>query len=135
MRLISTIKSRRLQIMLAVLVLAGGLVHLQQFLDGFSDIPIIGPMFLANAVGSVVIAGLLIWRRELIWVLGAGLISAGSLAAILISRDPGLFGYKSTSFEWPEALAVIFEGAALLLAAIILAKRPRNLVAREPGPA
>ena len=112
----------RLRIALAALVLVGGVVHLQQFLDGFSSIPVIGPMFLANAVASAVIAALLVWRNEWIWVAAAAVMAAGSLAAIVISRDPGLFGYISTTFEAPQVLAVTFEAAAILLAAFISLK-------------
>ena len=112
----------RLRIALAAIVLMGGVVHLQQFLDGFSSIPVIGPMFLANAVASAVIAALLVWRNEWIWVAAAAMMAAGSLAAILISRDPGLFGYISTTFEAPQVLAVTFEAAAILLAASISLK-------------
>lgn len=119
------IRWRRLRIALAGFVLFGGLVHLQQFLDGFSSIPIIGSMFLANAAASAILAALLVWRSEAIWVVGAVLISVGSLAALLISRGPGLFGYMSTTFEAPEALAVLAEGAAALVAALILGKRSR----------
>ncbi|MDP9068390.1 MAG: hypothetical protein M3N53_08625 [Actinomycetota bacterium] len=117
--------SRRLRIALAALILLGGLIHLQQFLDGFSSIPIIGPMFLANAVASAVVAALLVWRSERLWIIAGGLVATGSLAAILISRGPGLFGYVSSSFEAPEALAVVSEAAAFLLATFILVKRSR----------
>lgn len=115
--------SRTLRIALAGLILIGGLIHLQQFFAGFSAIPIIGPMFLANAIASAVVAALLVWRSEPIWVMGAVAIAGGSLGAFFISRGPGLFGYVSTTFELAEAVAVISEVAALLVAGAILAKR------------
>ena len=115
----------RPRIALGALVLMGGVVHLQQFLDGFSLVPVIGPMFLANAVASAVIAPLVVWRKEWLWVAAAAAVAAGSLAAIVISRGPGLFGYISTTFEAPQALAVTFEAAALLLAAFISVKLMR----------
>lgn len=114
------VTSHRLRIILAALVLLGGLIHIQQFLAGFSSIPIIGPLFLLNGFASAVVAGLLVWRSESLWIVGATMIGAGSLAAILISRGPGLFGYVSTTFEAPEALAVISEGAAVVLGAFLL---------------
>lgn len=116
------IASHRLRIVLAALVLIGGLIHIQQFFVGFSAIPIVGPMFLVNGVVSIVVAGLLVWRNEALWVLGAAMIAVGSLAAILVSRGPGLFGFVSTTFEAPQALAVISEGAAVVLAVVILKK-------------
>lgn len=116
------ITSPRLRISLAALVLLGGVIHVQQFLDGFSSVPIVGPMFLINGLVSALVAGLLVWRDEPLWIAVAALIGAGSLAAILISRGPGLFGYVSTTFEAPEALAVISEGAVVLLAAFLLSR-------------
>ncbi len=126
------IASRRFRMILAALVLLGGLIHIQQFLDGFSSIPIIGPMFLINGVASVLVAGLLVWRSEPLWILPAAMIGAGSVAAILISRGPGLFGYISTTFEAPEALAVISEAAVVVLGAFILS-RVRQRQALNPG--
>lgn len=121
--------SDRLRIGLAALVLGGGLIHLQQFLAGFSSIPIIGPSFLANAIISVAVAALVIWKYNLVSVLAALALSAGSLAALLISRGPGLFGYVSTTFGPAEASAVIFEVGALALATYILVQgqRPARL--------
>lgn len=121
--------SRALRWALAGLVLVGGIIHLQQFLDGFSSIPIIGPMFLANALASGAIAALLIWRRESLWVIGGAAVAAGSLVAFLISRGPGLFGYVSTTFEAPEILAVTVETAAVMVAALILIRSPRPATA------
>lgn len=114
-----------LRITLAALVLLGGIIHLQQFLDGFSSIPVIGPMFLANAIASGVIAALLIWRRESLWVIAGAAVAAGSLMALFVSRGPGLFGYVSTSFEAPEILAAIIEMMAVAVAAVILVRSPK----------
>lgn len=125
--------SRKLRIVLAGLVLLGGVVHLQQFLDSFSSIPVVGEMFLANAVVSAAIAALLVWRSEWLWVAAAAAVAAGSLGAILISRSSGLFGYVSTTFEAPEALAVTFEASALLLAGFISLKLFRQGPLATPG--
>lgn len=111
---------------LGALVLAGGLVHLQQWFDGFSAIPVVGPMFVANVVVSVAVAFLLLRREEPVWVVAAGIVAAGSLVAIAVSMGPGLFGYVSAGLGPPEVLAVIFEGAALLLAGSILVRRSQR---------
>lgn len=125
--------ARTLRLVLAGLVLVGGIVHLQQFLAGFSSIPIIGPMFLANALASGAVAALLIWRRESLWVVAGAAVAAGSLVAFLISRGPGLFGYVSTTFEAPEILAVTVETAAVMVAALILIGNPRPATVSESG--
>ncbi len=122
-------KDKHLRIALAVLVLIGGAIHLQQFLNGFSSIPVIGPMFLANALASVAVAILLVWSDHVLWVIAGAAIAAGSLGALLISRGPGLFGYVSTTFGVAEAIAVISEVIALIVAAALLPNR------HHPSPA
>lgn len=121
-----------LRLTLAALVLLGGVIHIQQFLTAFASVPIVGPMFILNGIASAVVAALLVWRRELLWVAAAAVIAAGSLAGILMSRGPGLFGYVSTTFEAPQALAVISEGGVLVLGAVILG-RSRRTQAPEPA--
>lgn len=121
---------KHLRIGLALLVLVGGAVHLQQFLNGFSSIPVIGPMFLANALTSVAVAILLIWRSHAVWVIAGAAIAAGSLGALLISRGPGLFGYVSTTFGVAEAIVVSSEVMALMAAAALLVKRHHVAPAR-----
>ena len=45
-----------MRIVAAALVLAGGVVHLKLWSDGYRDIPDVGPAFLANAIASAVVA-------------------------------------------------------------------------------
>jgi hypothetical protein len=93
----------------AAAVLIQGAVHLQQYLDGFSAIPVIGPLFLLNAVSSVGVAFWLL-KSEGLAPLGAGIaLLLGSLASLFLTATTGLFGYISSGYGVSEILAIIFE--------------------------
>jgi hypothetical protein len=105
----------------ALLIAAGGYVHLCLYRHGYRTIPKIGVGFLFTVIASGVLAlGLMVLRghaNRLARVAGMAL-SAGTLVAFVISRTPaGLFNFREVGFQpSPQAaLAVITEGSALLL--------------------
>ena len=101
----------------AVLLAAMGWLHLDLWLDGYRDIEVIGPAFLANAVAGfgLAIVLLIVPRRWLLWAAALGaLTAAGTLAALVLSTTVGLFGFvESTAAPlwwetfWIEAAAVV----------------------------
>lgn len=102
-------------------VLLSADIHLALYADGFSDISVIGPLFLLNAAGGIVIGvALLVWRHWLP-VLGAIGFGALTLAAFLLSRTVGLFGVHELTWDAQSVLAMIADavafagGVALLL--------------------
>jgi hypothetical protein len=104
----------------ATLVLATGWMHLHLWLDGYRDIPGIGPLFLADVVLAVLgaVALLLVPDR---WVPGvavlAGLFEGASLAALLLSLTVGLLGFMEA---WSAPLVVpgiVIQGAGFVLLA------------------
>jgi hypothetical protein len=57
----------------AIAVLISAIVHFQQYLAGYSAEAVIGPLFLLNAAGGLVIAVVIVaWRHWLPTLLGAG---------------------------------------------------------------
>ncbi len=111
----------------AAAVLIQGGVHLQQYLDGFSAVPVIGSLFLLNAVASVGVAVLLL-KSDGLAPLGAGIaLLVGSLASLFLTRTTGLFGYVSSGYGVSEVLAIIFELVGVVslgLAAVIRHRSP-----------
>ena len=105
----------------AALVLAGGIVHLRLWLDGYRDIPdsVIGPSFMANFIASVVIAiALVLWRHWVVVVAALALVNGTLLGFALSRTDRGIFDFTERGFDpSPEAaLALVFEiGAAIVL--------------------
>ena len=83
-----------MRIVTAVAALVSAYVHLKLWLEGFSDIDMIGPAFMFNAVAGLVIAVLLLaWRHWVPGFLAAG-FGASTLGAFILSTTVGLFGVK-----------------------------------------
>jgi hypothetical protein len=109
---------RRLVAAAAVLVSAG--VHFKLWLD-YKDLHVVGPAFMLNAIGGVVIAALLVtWKHWLAPLLAVG-FGIATLAAFTISTTPnGLFddhekwsgGYVLTAAT-AEVIAIVFGLAAV----------------------
>jgi hypothetical protein len=107
----------------AVAVLVSAFVHLKLWAGGMKSLDVVGPAFLVNGVGGIVIAVLLVtWRH---WVpgfltLGFGLSTLG--AFVLATLPAGFFGVHERwvgGYVWAAAIAeatAIVTGALLLLA-------------------
>lgn len=94
-------------------VLLSAVVHLDLWQQGFRDIDTIGPLFLLNAVGGLIIGvALVVWRHWLPAVAAAG-FGAATLAAFWTSVVHGLFGVKETATGTPEVLGELAEYAAV----------------------
>jgi hypothetical protein len=107
--------------MSALLIVAGGYVHLCLYRHGYRTIPKIGVGFLLTVIASGVLAlGLVAMRGDAnrLARLAGMALTTGTLVAFALSRTPaGLFNFREVGFHpSPQAaLAVITEGSALLL--------------------
>ncbi len=103
---------------LAVLVSAG--VHLYLWQDGYKELDKIGPSFLLNAFGGVVIAVLLLaWSHWIPAFLALG-FGVSTLTAFIISTTVGLFGLQESWKGWYVWVAAISEVAAIVFGAMLL---------------
>jgi hypothetical protein len=113
-------------------VLLSAVAHLDLWQQGFRDIHTIGPLFLLNAVGGLIIGvALVAWRHWLPAAVAVG-FGATTVAAFWISVMHGLFGVKGTATGTPEVLAELAEYAAVffgLAAAALLWQALRERVA------
>lgn len=123
----------------AALLAAMGWIHWELYELGYSSVPTIGPLFLLNAaLGLMAAAAVLATPSR--WLalveLGGGLLSFGTLAALVMSVTVGLFGFTET---WDAPLVgrtVVVEGAGvvvLLTAALLHRRRPTAAEPREDG--
>jgi len=105
------------------LLLAGqAAVHVQQYVSLFHEVRWIGPLFIADAVASlVVIAALTIRRWRRLAALAGIAIAVFALGSLVVSYGHGLFGWQETGFRTPIELAVISEVGAVVFLAIALA--------------
>jgi hypothetical protein len=119
----------------ALSLLAVGAVHLQQYLELYSDIPTIGTLFLLNFVGATVTGlGLLAPLERLRGPLGCALVTLLALAGVAqaatafvflyISERTPLFGFTEPGYD-PAAIltARISEAATVVLLGAFLAAR------------
>jgi hypothetical protein len=105
----------------AALLVWSGVIHLQLWSDGYRDISVIGPLFLVQGVGSIVVAAALAAFRCLALIAAGAVTLAATAAGLLLSVYVGLFGYKeSLTVPYAQSSLVIeFTGAALLTALAI----------------
>jgi hypothetical protein len=113
----------------AALLVWSSVIHLMLWSDGYSGISVIGPLFLAQGIGGIVIALALVIFRKMV-ALGAGAVTlAGTALGLLASVHLSLFGYRE-SLAVPYAmssLVIEFTGAAILvIAALVLLVAPRR---------
>ncbi len=95
-------------------VLLSADVHLVLYFDGFSDIKVIGPAFMLNAIGGFVIGlAVLIWHHWLPLLAAIG-FGVATLAAFYISATVGLFGVHETFGGNQVILAEIAEWVAIV---------------------
>ncbi len=124
----------------AFALLAVGALHIDQyFAVHYSVIPVIGPLFLLNLIGAVVIALLLITPTERFHT--GGFIASVALAGIglavtsaiflLISEQTTLFGFMENGYRTAIVLSFIAEAATVALLGAYLVTLVRHR--RKPG--
>ena len=107
----------------AASVLLSADIHLVLYAEGFSDIPVIGPLFLVNVVAGLAIGVVMLVWRHWLPVLAAVGFGAATFGAFVMSRTVGLFGIREMLWDVQGVLAAVAEvvavvgGVALLLAA------------------
>jgi len=105
----------------AVLVLAGGAVHVSLAFDGYGSPDLIDAFYLNGAVSAVVAAWLVLSSGVAAPLAGLGL-TAGSLIGFGLSRiGDGTLGFRATGLDpSPEAaLTLMVEVAALVALALV----------------
>lgn len=113
----------------AVMLVWSAVIHLELWDDGYRDISVIGPLFLVQGVGCIVLAVAVVALRRLLLLAAGAVALAATAVGLLLSAHIGLFGYQE-SLAVPYAtlsLAVEFTGAAVLAVAavVMLAARTR----------
>lgn len=117
-----------LRLVLAVCVVTSAVVHLQLWNDGMKSVDVVGPAFLLNGVGGIVIGVLLLTWRTVWPVLGAIGFGAATLGAFVVATTVGLFGVQSRWEGVPEWVSAITEAVAIVLGVVTLLVE-RRLVA------
>ena len=110
----------RVRWLAAAAVLVSGAVHLKLYFDWAHENDKVGPAFLLNAGGAVVIAVLLIrWRHWIPPLLAVG-FGLSTLAAFVTAATVGLFGVSEVWTGWAVWTAAIAELVAIAAGALVL---------------
>ncbi len=94
-------------------------MHLELWAQGVLSVPIIGPLFLFNAVAGVVFEVLLNWKYWLP-VLAAIGFGAMTLLAFGLAVTVGLFGMREVAIGVPQLLVGVAEAVTVLAGIVLL---------------
>ena len=102
----------------AAMILASSAIHWHLWKIGYRHIHLIGPSFLAQSVGGVLLAVILLVRpRVLTAVLGV-LFLAGSVGALLLSATVGFLGlHDGLNVPWAGWSLITESAGAVVLSA------------------
>jgi hypothetical protein len=122
----------------AAFLVWSAVIHLELWGDGYSDISVIGPLFLAQGIGCIVLGAAIVAFRSLALLAAGAVAGAATAVGLLLTVHVGLFGYTE-SLSVPYAtlsLAVEFTAAfVLLLATALLALAAPARAEAKPAPA
>ncbi|WP_156250276.1 hypothetical protein [Pseudactinotalea terrae] len=117
----TTAEATALRRIAAVGTAISAVVHGYLFLDGWSIVPVVGPLFAVNAVSGAVIAVALIASAHWAWRFLAVGFNALSLGALLISHTPtGFFGLREGFWDSWQVIALVSESVGLIAAGLAL---------------
>jgi hypothetical protein len=110
----------------AVAVLTSVAIHLTLWFQGMRSVHVIGPAFLLNVTGGIVIAALLVrWRHP-----GAGVLAAcfgmATLGAFTLASTIGLFGDHETWAGFSVFTAATVEIVAIVMGLAIMLEDPTS---------
>ena len=112
--------SMRLRVLAAVAVLVSAGIHLYLWFDVFRHAHVVGPAFMVNAVGGLLIAVLLVaWRHWIPLVLAVG-FGVATLGAFVIAATVGLYGVHEHWTGWEVWTAAAAEVVAIAAAGTAL---------------
>lgn len=105
-----------------------GWIHLQLWVDGYREVPVIGTLFLLNAIGAVLLTVALLAvpvRLLSVAAVVTAVFTAGTLAALIMSLTVGLFGVRESlqTLLVPTTLIVESTGVLVLVLTAILGAR------------
>lgn len=113
----------------AALAAWSGVIHLRLWAEGYKDISVIGPLFLVQGAGTILLAVVLLLLRRLVLMVAGAIALAATAVGLLLSVHTGLFGFReSMAVPYAQSSLVIeFAGAGvLLIASVILVAARRD---------
>ena len=84
------------------------------YANGFREIATIGPLFLLNAIGGLIVGLVLLCWRHWLPALAAAGFDVATLVAFYLSVTIGLFNFKEIATGEPQVLAEVAEYFAVV---------------------
>lgn len=114
--------ARALRWVAAVGTFVSAVVHgYLYFVDGWSSVPVTGPMFLVNAISGVVIAIALIASEHWVWrFLAVGFNGLSPIALLVSHTEGGFFGTREMFWDSWQVMALVSETVGLVAAGLAL---------------
>jgi hypothetical protein len=107
-------------------VLVAATEHFDLWTQGFRTIPTVGPLFLLDAIGGLVLAVVAVAWRHWLPVLAIIGFGASTVGAFYLSVTVGLFGTKEVLSGTPQLVCEIAEISAVVLGVLLLVARGRR---------
>jgi hypothetical protein len=125
----------KLRMLAAAAVLVSAAVHLYLWFDVFRHTDVVGPAFMVNAIGGIIITVLLVtWRHWIPLLFSVG-FGASTLGAFIIAATVGLYGVHEHWTGWQVWTAATSEAIAIVSAGTVLIQenplRSRNPVRKS----
>jgi hypothetical protein len=114
-----------------------GVIHLRLWSAGYKDVHTIGPLFLVQGIGTILLALAIVALRWLVLLAAGAVAGVATAAGLLISVNFGLFGLteKLSTDDATLSLAVEFTAAFVLVVAVcVLALAQSSRSARSSAP-
>ncbi|MGV8966218.1 MAG: hypothetical protein ACOH2F_08050 [Cellulomonas sp.] len=119
--------SHLLRALVATCVLLSAVAHLFLWADGMKTLDVVGPAFLLNAVGGILIGFLVLAWYSPLPLLGAIGFGMATLAAFVISTTSGgFFGVHEMWSGAPQLLSAAAEIGAIVLGALTIVVERRR---------
>lgn len=120
------------RLLAAISLLALGGDHIQQYIVAdYRVIPTIGPLFLLNFIGGMVLglyflipasrhAGRIRLLIDAAAALAGWFLAAGGLVGLLVSEHTPLFGFMEHGYRFPIVFAIVSEAVAIIALTILM---------------
>jgi hypothetical protein len=118
----------------AAFLVWSAVIHLELWTDGYRYIHIIGPLFLLQGIGVIVLAVAIVALRWLVLLVAGAIAGLATAGGLLLTVYHGLFGYtESLAVPYTTlSLAVEFTAAFLFAVAAVLLALARPVKAAGP---